>query len=221
LVKEGTLSLWAAAKRYGMQESTIRLRGRRPALSQEGEAELAKVIGSLSTLGFSPTREQVKDLVKEYIQEKNLKTPFKNDRPGKDWLSLFMARNQLSLKKATIISTARKSVTANPFVVYDFYDVLEKIVTEKKYTADQIWNCDESGFPSDPKRCKVLGPSGEIAYRVTPGAGRENTTTLATVNAAGRSLPPLVVFKGKNHQESWHSEKGNLLSIIMYFIHNI
>ena len=220
-VKEGSSSIRSAAKAFGMRESTIRLRlkneangiemvgsGRRPALSQDTEADLAKVIRSLCTLGFSPTRAQVKDLVCEFVKEKKLRTPFKDDRPGKDWLNYFMARNNLSLKKATMISSARKGVTANPFVINDFYDVLEKTVKSMGIGPKQIWNCDESGFPSDPKRCKVVSGSGEVAYRVTPGAGRENTTVLAAVSADGKALPPLVIFSGKNHQESWHSEDG-------------
>ena len=94
-----------------------------------------------------------------------------------------------------MISCARKAVTSNPFVVYNFYDVLEEQIVG--LFPEQIWNCDESGFPSDPKRCKVVSASGKVAYRVTPGAGRENTSTLAVVSAAGRALPPLVIFAGK------------------------
>ena len=113
------------------------------------------------------------------------------------WLQLFMQRNKLSLKKATLINFAQKSVTGNPFVVYDFFDTLETLLNKKGFTATQIWKCDESGFPSDPKKCKVVSVSGQTAYRVTPGAGRENTTVLAAVSAAGRALPPLVVLSGK------------------------
>ena len=102
---------------------------------------------------------------------------------------------------------ARKSVTANPFVVYDFYDTIEKVIADKSLGPHQIWNCDESGFPSDPKKCRVIGPSGVEAYRVVPGAGRDNTTVLAAVNADGRALPPLVIFSGQHHMQSWHSEQ--------------
>ena len=49
---------------------------------------------------------------------------------------------------------------------------------------------------------------GKTAYRVTAGAGRENTTTLAVANAAGKALPPLVVFQGKNFQFTWRSENS-------------
>ena len=69
-----------------------------------------------------------------------------------------------------------------------------------------IWNCDESGFPSDPKKVKVVSVRGKTAYRVTSGAGTENTTTLAVANAAGKALPPLIVFQGKNFLSTWRSE---------------
>jgi len=40
-------------------------------------------LSNRETPEFSPTREQVKDLVKEYVLEKSLNTPFKNDWPGR------------------------------------------------------------------------------------------------------------------------------------------
>ena len=102
-----------------------------------------------------------------------------------------MTRNKLSMKKANMISSASKSATSNPFIIFDFYDVLDKLVKEKKLKALQIWNCDESGFPNDPQKCKVVGVRGKTAYKVTWGAGRENPITIAVCNAAGRVLDPL------------------------------
>lgn len=111
-------------------------------MSTEVEEELCKV-------GFSPTKTQILDLVHDFVETNKIKNPFKNNRPGKDWLHAFMERNRLSMKKANMISTARLSAMANPFVIYDFYDTIEKIITEK----NQIWNCAHSGFPMDPSRC--------------------------------------------------------------------
>ena len=209
-----------AANKYGMSEGILRHRmklklagkslvgsGRRPTLEQREEMQLASCIGSMCRLGFSPTRGQIKDLVQNYVCIHELKTPFMNDRPGKDWLKAFMNRNNLSLKKANMISAARKSATANPFIVNDFYDTIEKVITENNLSASQIWNCDESGFPTDPQKCKVVSVHGETAYKVTCGAGRENITTLAVCNAAGRALDPLIVFNGKNLQSTWRGEK--------------
>ena len=199
------------AEKYGMSEGALRCRlkmkkegksligsGRSTVLSPAAEEQLAKSIGTICSLGFSPTREQIKDLVQEYVCNHELRTPFKDGRPGKDWLRAFMARNKLSMKKANMISSARKSATSNPFIIFDFYDVLDKLVKEKKLKASKIWNCDESGFLNDPQKSKVVGVRGKTAYKVTCGAGRENTTTLAVCNATGRILDPLIVFAGKN-----------------------
>ena len=102
-----------------------------------------------------------------------------------------------------MISTACKSATANPFVIYDFYEQLEEIVKTKNLTGKQIWNCDESGFPNDPLKCKVVSVKGQTAYKVTCGARRQNITTLAVCSAAGEVLDPLIVFTGKNLQSTW------------------
>ena len=86
-----------------------------------------------------------------------------------------------------MINAARKSATSNPFIIYNFYNQLDKIVTENNLTPKQIWNCDESKFPTDPQKCKVVSIKGEVAYKVKPGASRENITTLPVCNAVGRA----------------------------------
>ena len=71
--------------------------------------------------------KSIRSSVKKYIIN-----PLNDDRPGKDWLHNFMKQQKLSTKKATIISAARKADTANPFIIFDFYEVAEKIIKEKK-----------------------------------------------------------------------------------------
>ena len=122
--------------------------------------------------------------LRKFVPLHNLEMPFNEGRPGKGWLVGFIGRNRLSLKKANMISAERKSVTSNPFVIYDFYNTMEKLIQEKSLGLSQIWNFDDSGFPTDPQRCKVVGVKGKEAYKVTAGAGRENITTLAVVTAA-------------------------------------
>ena len=213
-------SVRSAAKRYGMSEGIIRHRiimekegrnligrGKTTTLDKETEASLARCIGTMCRLGFSPTREQIKELVYEYVSQNKIKSPFKDGRPGKDWLRLYMKRNNLSMKKANMISSARKSATSNPFIIFDFFDIIEKIIKDQNLQGENIWNCDESGFPTDPTRAKVVGVKGETSYKVTSGAGRENITTLAACNAAGRAIGPLIVFKGANFQSIWRGRK--------------
>jgi len=202
--------------KYQVEEKEMVASGRKPALSEKDEADLAECISVLCTAGFSPSVDEIKNLEQDYVRANNLNTPFQDDRPGRNWFASFMKRRKLSTKKVTMISAARKAATANPFLIYDFYEVMEKLEKQYKFKASQIWNCDEYGFPTDPSKARVVAPVGKQGWKTTSGAGRENITVLATCNAAGRSLPPLIVFSGKNFQSTW---KGtNALEKTMYGI---
>ena len=118
------------------------------------------------------------------------------------WVENFLKRQKFTAKKATIISTARKAVIANPFLIYDFYDIIKR-----------IWNSDESGFPTYLMRCKVVAPMEKPDLNTTCGAGLENIIVLATSSTFGRVLDPLIVFSGKNFQSLWKG-KNALLKIM-------
>ena len=51
-------------------------------------------------------------------------------------------------------SAAHKAATANPFIVYDFYDVINKIIKENNLMEEQLRNCDIFGFPTDHSNVK-------------------------------------------------------------------
>ena len=61
---------------------------------------------------------------------------------------------------------ARQNVTSDPFVVYGYYDMLKKEVERLgiQVRPECFYNCDESGFPRDPSKCKYLGPIGETLF---------------------------------------------------------
>ena len=130
--------------------------GSKTALTPQQEKHLALCIGELCTLGFSRTRSQVTDLAKDYVTLHGIKTPFKENRPGKEWLRDFMQRNKLNTKKANMISYACMANTSNPFVVYNFFETIEKIANENNFWPSQVWNCDKTRFPTDAGQCKVV-----------------------------------------------------------------
>ena len=102
-----------------------------------------------------------------------------------------------------MISSARKSKTSNPFIIYDYYNLLEKIFQDNPdLDAGRICYCDESGFPTDQTNRKCITVKGEIAFKLSFGARRENITVLTAANAARIALNPLI-FKKKNLMESW------------------
>ena len=159
--------------------------------------------------GFSPTANEVIDLVVDFMKMNALDISyFKSGRPGRDWLNAFMKRQKLSMKNAEMICASRKNATENPWIIYDFYESIDNIIKTQNLTAKQIWNCDESGFPTDPSKCKCIAVKGEKAYKVTLGPGRENISTMATCSAGGEVLDPLLIFAGKNLQNTWKGDKA-------------
>ena len=109
-----------------------------------------------------------------------------------------------------MLSLARRSNSANPSIIADLYDQLEGIY--KKYpeinNAAHIWNCDETGFPRDPRSAKIIAPTGKEGMKLTFGERKDNVSVLAAPSAAGELLDPLIIFKGKNLQSTWYGNKS-------------
>lgn len=138
---------------------------------------------------------------------KNLKTPFKNDRPGDDWYYSFLKRHSsLSFKKPELLEKSTKRAR-DPFIVYDFYEELTTLLQENGLNDKPafMFNCDESGFRSDPSQLKAIGEKGIALTRISGGSGRNSTTVLATISADGFILPLLIIFKGVSVQPRWVS----------------
>lgn len=220
-VKNGA-SVRSTAKKYHISVSMLRKRclqsqglvqlgerGRKPRLSAATEEKLATCIRQMAGLGFGPTLEELKVIVFYYLEANELGHVFDDKKPGDDWANNFMRRHKLSLKKAGLMQIARKNVTSDPFVIYEFYSLLERTVNQLGIAnrPECIWNLDESGFPSDPSRWKTIGPVGCKTVRVSCGSNRENTTVLAVCCANGEALDPLIVFRGKNIMSNWRGDE--------------
>lgn len=184
--------------------------GRVPSIPVATESEIVQCLVTRANMGIPCDKHELKELVGEYVKFTGMKTPFKDDTPGEDWYLGFMKRHPtLSLKKPEHLQKLRQDAR-NPFVVYDFYDKLQKVMEDNNLTnkPQYVFNADESGFHHDPSRMHALGVKGKALSRVSGGSGRESTTVLACVSADGSTLPPLIIFKGAAVQARWTSEDG-------------
>ena len=93
-----------AAKHYGVDKKSLLRRvrneipieahpGRQTVLSPSQEQELAECLIIFAEWGWGFGKEEVKDIIQDFIREKELKNPFKEDRPGRDWLDGFLRRH--------------------------------------------------------------------------------------------------------------------------------
>ncbi|KAL0879425.1 hypothetical protein ABMA27_003176 [Loxostege sticticalis] len=215
------LSGYEAAKTYGIPRKTImdHVNGRRgqksstlgrpPVLSADTEKELANCLHVMERHGFGLSRKEVLQLVGQYVNQNKIETPFTDGIPGNDWFSNFMTRHNLSIKKPQAVEIARKNA-ADPFIIQEFYNILEKVVKELELEnkPEKIYNLDETSYCSDPKKTKVVGLKGYPSTRTTSSAGKANTTVLFASNAAGGKGPPFIIFKGKNVWSAWTSEEA-------------
>jgi hypothetical protein len=180
------------------------------ALSKEVEADIVLGIKDLVQRGLGPTRLTLLDVVQDYLFNYEITNPFKDSRPGPDWLRSFTKRHRFSLKKGATMQFARFNTTRNPFIIYDFYDTLHEEMTTLNIMnkPECIFNLDETSFPLDPgSDYKTYGTVGEPTIRVVAGGGRENVTVMATINAAGQSMPPLVIFKGARIPHNCYADR--------------
>lgn len=204
----------AVAAKYNIDKSLLSRRvlnkctgtqGRKTALSERDEHNLASNLKIMAKWGFPLSRDEVLSVVQEYVEINGIKTSFKNGKPGHDWFKAFRARNNLTLKKPEPLDQNRRRATSDPFIVFDFYDKLEEVMSELNILDKPhlIWNLDETSFSCDPSKAKGVAGIGQKFHRNITGTGRDNTTVMACVSAAGRALPPLIVFEAAKLWTNW------------------
>lgn len=101
--------------------------GRTQSLSVDIEHDLENCIRARARMGIPCDKENVKQVVAEYVRVNNLKTQFVNDSPGDDWYYSFMKRHPgLSVKKPELLQKCRKD-SRDPFVIYNFYNEVAQL----------------------------------------------------------------------------------------------
>ncbi|CAF1386742.1 unnamed protein product, partial [Didymodactylos carnosus] len=68
----------------------------------------------------------------------------------------------------------------------------------------QIFNCDETGFADKTKgEWVIVNSSVRHQFELNGGTGKNYTTALIAVSAAGQLLPPFIIYAGKHIMSSW------------------
>ncbi|XP_071133040.1 jerky protein homolog [Mytilus edulis] len=204
-VKSG-MSIRKAAIRYGVPKSSLNDRttgkkpialefGRKPTIPIEIEDRMVEVVLTLSEKGFGITKRQMLARVGTLVRQMDLKTPFKNGIPGKDWWKGFKNRHpEVVIRKPEKLSTVRSRML-NATVVGNYFKELQTVTEELSPTS--IWNMDETGINLEHQPAGVLARRGAKSVPGRVGNTRENITLLPCVNAAGEKMPTFIVAKGK------------------------
>lgn len=214
-----TLQRYLNAQR---QSGIVNCVGRMPSLPNSVQTDIAEIARIAARNGFGLLREELRQFVGNFVKKHFYEDSeighylqkycqFKHNVPSLNWIKDFMDNHRLSLRKPSPRDRFRALNSADPFTIYQFYDLVEE-ETKKLQIEDKpshIFNCDETAFVTDPSRWRVVAPIGDNRiHRNQVGCGKESYTVLACACADGSFLPPLIVFKAKHFYSNWCADNA-------------
>ena len=115
-------------------------------------------------------------------------------KAGKRFSLGFKSRHNLSLRSPEPTSLGSASAF-NKFTVKEFFDNLAKVLDEYKFTAQQIFNVDETGLITVQNPGKIVKARGaRNVGSVTSAERGELVTAMYTICASDSVLPPACFF---------------------------
>lgn len=213
-VKNDGMSVYKAARVFGVPESTLRDRhlglqpteylpshGPDPLFSKEEEKSLVDHMTYMSNIGYGYSRQSFLDLAFEFAVAIGKKSS--NDPTFKgSWYQSFKKRwPEIHLAKPEKLAIVRAKATSQESLDKHFQE-LEEVYEQYNLgqSPHKIWNIDESGLLLEHSPPKVLCPKGATPQAITSPRGK-NVTLIGCGNAAGSYIPPYFIFPGKRWSE--------------------
>ena len=203
-------SIRQASAKYGILRSTIGdcisgrfdikkpvVHGSPPAIPFATENKIVASVKMAAKMCVGLSRKQI--LTRTYILCKRIKmqTSYPNFKAGKDWWEGVKRRHpEITLRKPEKLSTVRARML-NPVVVENYFNDLERVISELGVSETEIWNCDETGLNFEHNPPRVVTERGANFIVGKTSQKSSNLTIMACVNGGGSVMPPLVITKGK------------------------
>jgi hypothetical protein len=204
------------AAKYGVSPSTLSRRvrgitsskkdgmGKQQALHPTQELELCRYISELTVKGLPPTREMLKNFASAAAGR-----PLHNS-----WVQRFLHRNQdhLISRWSTGLDCQRFQADT-PDRYKEYFDILHKKMRKHRIQQRFTYNMNEKGFmlgvEGKTKRwfSKEEWVKGGKRAAIQDGS-RQWVTVLASICADGTTLPPGIIYDGKNGniRDTWVDE---------------
>lgn len=173
------------------------------------EKELAQYLATCSTMNYGLTFPDARKFSFELAVANSLKIPpnwIKNSMAGKDWMSSFIKRHHLSLRKPEPCSLARNT-SFNQHNVNEFMKNLQTVFEREPSLAvepNRIYNLDETAVTTVCSPPRIIAAKGtHQVNKVTSTERGEMTTLCCMVNASGNFLPPAMIFPRVNFKDEF------------------
>lgn len=203
-VRSGELSQREAEAKFKIPRSTIKnkLKNKhvkhigRPTIFTEAEEECFTMhMIKLCDYHFPVTETDFRFFVQSYLDKKGMTVSrFVNNLPGPDFVKGFLKRNPiLSIRFSNNAKNVRAEITEEMLTFYHA-NLSEEL---KGIPPERIWNYDETNLSDDPGRKRVIARRGSKYIENKCNHSKSSTSVMFCGNAAGRLLPPYVVYRGK------------------------
>jgi len=203
-------SIRAASKAWGLPRTTLddRLRGaatRRVAhhhqqrLTPEQEQFLATWILEEDARGFPPRHDRAREMASCILRMNRDENPL-----GKRWVSGFIKRNpRIKLIIGWAIEADRVKNTSLE-AIRAFLEFVEATQVQLGICTEDTYNMDETGNALGVcTNHRVLASAKKKKAYVKSPENREWVLIIECISATGRSLSPVVIFKGQALQTTW------------------
>ncbi|XP_046685495.1 uncharacterized protein LOC124371207 [Homalodisca vitripennis] len=165
------------------------------------EQQLVEFLVEMDHRFYGLTRLDVKKMAYQLALKNNIKHPFTSNAADRAWFDLFIRRhkNKITIHKPMGTSFSR----ANGFnreAIGKFFDILEAEYDKHNFTADRVYNVDETGLTVvQSKIPHVVGLRGKRQVGVITAAERGSlVTVICCMSAGGSFIPPMMIFPRKN-----------------------
>ena len=161
------------------------------------EKGLADHITYLAQMCFGLLLEKCKKLAFEFAFKNNVIVPEswnKNKKAAKLWWSGFKKRYRLSIRTPEPTSINR-AIGFNEQVCKQYFKNLSEVLDKHKFTADKIFNVDETGVTNVQGPKKVVTPTGmKNVGAITSGERGELVTAVYAICVAGYAVAPMLTY---------------------------
>jgi hypothetical protein len=203
-------SIREAAKAYNVPRSTLASRQngilprnaaheQQQRLTPAQEEFLTDWILEQDLQGYAPSHTRVREMAARVLCMDGDPEPL-----GKAWVQKYIQRNPRVKSVIGRPIEAARVKGAQPDQIQEFYNRVDGVRREKKIRAENTWNMDEAGTALGVcTNSIVLGDSKKKRTYVQSPQDREWVSMTETVSATGRSIRPVIIFKGKSPQTTW------------------
>lgn len=202
------VSVYRAARVYGVPESTLRdrtrhivsleaVKGPDRIFTSEEEMELVQHIKYMAEIGYGYTKINIQYMAADFCKSLGKKTP-PGEKLSNHWFYGLMGRwSSLKLAKPQKLQIARAR-SASAEVVTKYFRELGGVLRANNLmdAPERIYNIDETGISTEHTPPRVVCDKNLKPQAVT-SARSSNVTIIAGANAIGNNIPPFYVFPGK------------------------